>query len=228
MDLTSKYLAQIKPYIPANALPAAIPAAAVPLTYEAQLIDTSCKNSLGLSVPCAARRKRSPQGAVAAPIVYNTYTNSIPALARIENVEAVLDLTSKYLAQIKPYIPADALSVAIPTASGALPSTYLGNIPALARIENVETVLDLTSKYLAQIKPYIPPAFLPVVPPPVANVPVVISQEPISGATISGFWTRYLKQKKNTIVIDELHCKFFKNLVQVHFTNIQVFSCKSS
>jgi hypothetical protein len=156
LDLTSEYLSQLKGF---DALPGDIPTAAVPSTYdEAQLINTNCKNSLGLSVPCAVRRKRSPQEVVAAPVAYNTYTSTNPASVRIENVEAVLDFTSKYLNQLKTYIPADSLSVPIPTANGALPSTYLGNIPALARIENVEAVLDLTSKYLTQIKPYIPAA----------------------------------------------------------------------
>ncbi len=155
LDLTSEYLSQLKGF---DALPGDVPTAAVPLTYETQLINTNCKNSLGLSVPCAVRRKRSPQELVAAPVVYSTYTSTIPASDRIENVEAVLDFTSKYLNQLKTYIPADSLSVPIPTANGALPSTYLGNIPALARIENVEAVLDLTSKYLTQIKPYIPAA----------------------------------------------------------------------
>jgi len=94
----------------------AAPIESTPSTYVAQLIDTSCKNSLGFGVPCALRRKRSPQEAVAAPIAYNaaplTYvgqplTYTYPVVTPITynaydlgDIEKVFDLTAKFIKKL--------------------------------------------------------------------------------------------------------------------------------
>ena len=115
----------------------AAPADAATLVDQYQLIDTGCTNSVGVTVPCAVRRKRSPQNVVAyntVPFTYAaqpytypvaapvTYVASEPAVTenkpKIEDIEKVFNLMAKFISELKASIPADAVNippVAIPS-----------------------------------------------------------------------------------------------------------------
>jgi hypothetical protein len=126
---------------PAEAAPAeAAPSEAAPVeeapaeTY--QLINTGCYNNVGVSVPCALKKKRSPQEIVAVPVAYNTvpvtyvaqpltstypvatpvtYQGSEPAVTenkpKIEDIEKVFNFMTKFISELKANIPADAVEI---------------------------------------------------------------------------------------------------------------------
>jgi len=191
---------------PTESAPAVVaaPIEATPSTY--QLIEPGCRNNLGVSVPCALRRKRSPLEAVAAPVVYNavpityvakplTYTYPVATPVtynavelenkpKIEDVEKVFDLTADLIKGLKDAIPAD--SVKIPPVN--IPSVNIPpvNIPSV----NIPPV-NIPSVNIPTVN--IPPVNIPAVNIPAVAIPTVpvpagaIPAGPINGAIISGF-----------------------------------------
>jgi len=126
----------------------------------------------GLDVPCAVRRRRSPQ----VPVAYNTvplnyqplpYTVATPVAEnkpQIGDIEKVFALMAKFISELKANIPADAVN--IPPVN--IPSVEIPpvNIPAV----NIPSVAVPTVAISAGA---IPTRFIPT--------------GPINGAVISGF-----------------------------------------
>jgi len=149
-----------------------VPVEAAPADATYQLIDAGCKNSDGLDVPCAVRRRRSPQ----VPVAYNTvplnyqplpYTVATPVAEnkpQIGDIEKVFALMAKFISELKANIPADAVN--IPPVN--IPSVEIPpvNIPAVN----------------------IPSVAVPTVAIPAGAIPTrFIPTGPINGAVISGF-----------------------------------------
>jgi hypothetical protein len=178
-----------------------VPVEVAPADATYQLIEAGCKNSVGLDVPCAVRRRRSPQ----VPVAYNTlplnyqplpytvatpvtYQTSEPVVTenkpKIEDIEKVFEFMSKFIGGLKASIPADAVKIPqinIPPVNIPPVNIPPVNIPPV-NIPSVE----------------VPPVNIPTVAIPTGAIPTgaiptgaiptrFIPTGPINGAVISGF-----------------------------------------
>jgi len=96
-------------------------------TYQAELVDTGCKNSFGVNVPCAAKTKRSPQEADAtAEAAAEAAPEAAPAAAEEKPAEEKpADVVAPVVpgARLLPYFYSNAYNT-VPLTYAAQPLTY--------------------------------------------------------------------------------------------------------